>query len=245
MRVFPLKTFDASQFFLTGVNGGVTTTYEPIWDNTAAYTFLAAETTMTISSANANDTSAGTGARTVEITYVTQAGLQKTVVVSMNGQTGVTVAADMLTVRKFRVLTAGSGLTNAGIMYIGTGTVTTGVPAVIHGYMAAGLSVSTSAIDMVPAGQQLLIRQVYCASRSTTGGGHELSLELFGNGIRRRIMLPGFTNAAPLNYVPNYPIIIPSMTQFYAQVLASAGTGPVVFVADCLLLNNDVETFAA
>jgi hypothetical protein len=63
-------------------------------------------------------------------------------------------------------LTAGSGGTNAGIVYIGTGTVTTGKPAVVLSSIVAGAGESLQAIYTVPAS-----RTAYIASFFFTSSG--------------------------------------------------------------------------
>lgn len=71
-----------------------------------------------VSSSNANDTSAGTGARTILLTYYTSAGVGPlTETVTLNGTTAVnTVATDICFIESMRVLTAGSVGTNVGVI---------------------------------------------------------------------------------------------------------------------------------
>jgi hypothetical protein len=71
-----------------------------------------------IASASANDTAAGTGARTIKITYLDQTGAGPfTETLTLNGTTGVnTVATNICFIEQIEVLTAGSGGNNAGII---------------------------------------------------------------------------------------------------------------------------------
>jgi hypothetical protein len=74
-----------------------------------------------MASSNANDTSAGTGARTVKITYYTlSAGTVAgpfTETITLNGTANVnTVATNICYIEKLEVVTVGSGSTNAGII---------------------------------------------------------------------------------------------------------------------------------
>ena len=52
-------------FFKFGINGAVGTSVETVWAEGGTYVYPAAATVMKISSSSADDTSAGTGARTI------------------------------------------------------------------------------------------------------------------------------------------------------------------------------------
>lgn len=96
-----------------GYNSSVGTTYENITDlSTAHYPTSAA--TGTIVSASSSDTSSGTGARTVEIQGLDGNYDLITETVTMNGTANVTTTNSFLRVFRMRVVTAGSGETNAG-----------------------------------------------------------------------------------------------------------------------------------
>lgn len=83
---------------------------------------------LSVASGSANDTAAGTGARTVEVTGLV-AGVPTIETAIMNGQTAVVLTTAFDVVMAVRVLTAGSGGVNAGALSVGWGTVTTGAHA--------------------------------------------------------------------------------------------------------------------
>jgi hypothetical protein len=115
---------------------------------------------MTVSSSDANDTSAGTGARTIQISGLDGSYNEVSETIIMNGQTAVTTSNTYLRVNRALVLTAGSGGANAGIIYVGTGTVTAGVP--VNKYTTIngdGLNQSLQAFWTVPAGYTAYIYQ--------------------------------------------------------------------------------------
>lgn len=85
-----------------------------------------------VSSTSANDTAAGTGARTVRIEYLDSNYITGYETVILNGQTAVTTTASMFRIQSIIVITAGSSRTNVGTVYVGSGTVTAGVPAVVY-----------------------------------------------------------------------------------------------------------------
>lgn len=135
-----------------GYNPDVDTSEESIWPDGGTIPHPTAASVLKISSSDANDTSAGTGARTVLVSGLDGDYNTVTETVTLNGQTAVNTTNSFLYVNAFYVLTAGSGGQNAGVIYAGTGTVTAGVPAVIYDLIAAGYNNRTTAHYCVPAG---------------------------------------------------------------------------------------------
>ena len=133
------------------------TTVSPI--NTP-YTFPPSASQMTISSSSANDTVAGTGGRVVLVQYLDDNYNEQTEIVLTNGQTGVnTVATNILRVNRMIVVNTGSlGFTD-GDIYIGTGTITAGVPANIYHAVDTNETISNYGVYTVPAGWTLYTRQ--------------------------------------------------------------------------------------
>lgn len=99
---------------------------------------------MTISSSSANDTAAGTGARTVFIEGVNGTGGLTTEVVTLDGQTPVSTVNKYDAIERMVVQTVGSGEANTGVIYAGTGTVSSGVPDVP--YSAIGIGENNSLV---------------------------------------------------------------------------------------------------
>jgi hypothetical protein len=229
-----------SNFLLTGYNGAITTTKETVWDDSTVYTFRStAVSTMKVSSSDANDTSAGTGARTVTVTGVDGSYVTVSEVVTLNGQTGVATTNTYLSINSLSVTTAGSGGVNAGVIYVGTGTITAGVPAVPDATIAIGRNVSTHGFYTVPSGKTLILKRLHCASRNVTAGGHELSLETIVNGGLLNIPhLWAFQNLDGLNLSFEQGYLVAEKTQLQFKLLASAGTGPATLFAQGFLITN-------
>ena len=130
------------------------------------YTEPASAAQRSMSSSSASDTSAGTGARTVEITYYDNTGVGPlTETVTLNGTSSVnTVATNIRFIESMRVVTAGSGGANVGTITLfgstggGGGTVgTIGVGNLVtavgdnqtfwaHHYVAATYTVELSSL---------------------------------------------------------------------------------------------------
>lgn len=117
-----------------------------------AYTEQAANAQRSIVSSSANDAAAGTGARTVRVTYLTAAGLGPyTEDVTMNGTTPVNmVAVDVCFIERIEVLTVGGGKTNAGVISLKAAT---GGGGATVWSIAAGDGRTYGAHHYIPAGR--------------------------------------------------------------------------------------------
>ena len=91
-----------------GFNDTVGTDWEPIQVGSSSFVYPTSAGTATVVSDDTDDTSAGTGARTVEIQGLDSDYNQITETVTMNGTTNVVSTKSFLRVFRARVITAGS-----------------------------------------------------------------------------------------------------------------------------------------
>lgn len=96
----------------TDVNPG--TVPEDIWSTGGTLTYLSAAEQIDVASSSANDTAAGTGARTLTIDGLNSSFVQISETVTLNGVTPVRTVASFIRILGSRVSTAGSGGSNAG-----------------------------------------------------------------------------------------------------------------------------------
>jgi len=151
-----------------GNNPEVADSVETVWAQGGLYSYLSAATVLKVSSSSTDDTSAGTGARTVQLFGLDGDYNEISEVVTLNGQTAVNTTQSYLRINRMIVRSAGSGGANAGIIYAGTGTVTTGVPANIYATVNGdGTNQTLMAIWTVPAGYTGYLMQ-YDVSNGTT-----------------------------------------------------------------------------
>lgn len=229
-----------SALTLSGYNGGPTTTYEAVSPESAAYSFRsAAMSSPYCASSSANDTSAGTGARTISVTGVDTSYAAFTETLTMNGQTSVTfTTTNILGINNVTVLTAGSGGSNAGVIRCGTGTNTAGVPAVVEAHVAVGLNQQQSFIYTVPANYTLICDGLSVANKHTTAANaYDFALDTIVNGgVRVRKQL-GYmeTGGGNPSFFP-FKIKFAEKTQLQLQVLAATATDPVFASMNCLLV---------
>lgn len=141
-----------SSVIVFGYNPDVDTTEESVWPDGGTVPHPTVASVLKISSSSANDTSAGTGARTVYIEGLNGSYNTVSETVILNGQTEVDTVNSYLYVNNFYVLTVGSGGVNAGNINAGTGVVTAGVPAVLYDIIATGYNNRTTGHYCVPAG---------------------------------------------------------------------------------------------
>lgn len=227
----------ATPLYLNGVNGASTTTYETLWDNSSLYTFLATNMAApTLVSSSANDTAAGTGARTVLVSGVNSSFVEVSETVTLNGVGAVALANSYMSINSMRVLTAGTGGTNAGTLTLASSTPTT------HALMAISASMTTSFMYTVPADKTLMMLDLCVATRSATAGGNSLAIETIVNlsGVKtRKFFVPdtSATGGTPF-FKFSIPLVFEEKTQINGLVISGAGTGPVTALATCMLLDN-------
>lgn len=155
--------------FKFGNNPVVGSSLETIWTQGGLYSYPPTASVMTVSSSSTNDASAGTGARTVTVSGLDADYNEISELVTLNGQTPVNTTKSYLRVNRMIVRSAGSGGGNEGVIYTGTGTVTSGVPAnvyaTINGIESSNQTLMT--LWTVPAGYTAYLLQ-YAVSNGTT-----------------------------------------------------------------------------
>lgn len=139
-----------------GLNADVDSGTEDVQSNGGTLNIPSAAAATTIVSSNANDTAAGTGARTVKIKGIDDNYSKLEETASLNGATPVALVGSYFRINSIEVLTAGSGGSNAGIIDVKhSTTVLLSVPVGYNRSQAAFFS---------PYGQlkSWLITKVYC-----------------------------------------------------------------------------------
>jgi hypothetical protein len=153
--------------FKFGFNPDVDDSLETIWAEGGLYSYLSAATVLKISSSSTNDTSAGTGARTVTLFGLDANYDEISETITLNGQTAVNSTLSYLRIYRMTVDTAGSGGKNAGVIYAGTGTVTSGVPANKYATIAIGDNQTLMALWTVPRGYTAYLSQTDVTAATT------------------------------------------------------------------------------
>lgn len=183
-----------------------------------------------IASANAADTSAGTGARTVKITYYDQTGAGPfTETVTLNGTTGVnTVSTTICFIENIMVVTAGSSGSNTGIITLYTAINKGGT---VIGTIGALVNQTFWAHHYVSTGKTCYISGLSFSSSATAGGNGAVfylkeSIPTVANSISLQIsdfnhLFGQSSNTTTRTYVS--PIQVAGPARITAYVLPDAG----------------------
>jgi hypothetical protein len=206
-----------------GFNPDVDTSQVSVWPLPSLIAFPAAALQMTVSSTSADDTSAGTGARTVVVEGLDANYNEVSETVTLNGQTPVTMTASLLRVNYAYVLTAGSGNGAAGDIYIGTGTVTAGFPATTYDVIKFDYNTTITGSFTVPAGYKAYVSQgLFSAGQA--GGSNQVQGRLLTRGtdnIRRTAAVTSINNGVA-DYTFEYPLAVPEKTTLEATAIGSS-----------------------
>lgn len=222
---------------LHGYNATVTTLAD-LWPQNIVRTLPTAGFTIGVSSSSASDAAAGTGARAVQVDFLDTAYVPHTITVVLNGQTMVsdtTQVATAFRINDIRVVSVGSGATNAGDVYVydNTATVTTGVPQAatkIFHKVVAGDSVGRGGFYTVPAGCALQVNQIRAGIDDTTTTARAVQLNakitVYNGGQNIPVLFPIGSQLVGGELIEDlaFPTIIDEKSDIAFKVAASAST---------------------
>lgn len=211
---------------IIGHQEAVTTTFTTLYPAGVPQLFEALEaagSTIAIASEDANDTSDGSGARTVSVSGLDGDGFEISETVTLNGQTKVALTSTWNIVHTMQVLTAGSGGNNAGILNIGLNadTFTSGIPTTLHACTEATWNLSRLGWYQIPTGKK----------------GYFTALVIFcGAGKVGEIRLVQTANATGLEY-----IIIELGNKESISHISTADNSPPLQAGDILRADGKVS----
>lgn len=222
-----------------GYNPDQDSAVETVWPHGGLLSFTPSAIQMSISSSSANDTSGGTGARTVYISGLDSDHNTIFETVTLNGQTAVTTTKSYLHINEAYVLSAGSLDSAAGDIYIGTGIVTAGVPATVYDIIAYDYNRRVTGSYTVPAGYTAYVEQGLFSTGSSSGGTSVTGrlMTRGANNIRLTAAIVTLNNGSA-DYAFEYPIVIPEKTTIEAQASASANNNACSSMFILLLVKN-------
>ena len=225
-----------------GFNSAVDTTLATIWLQGGLYSYLGSASTLYISSSSANDTAAGTGARTVTVSGLDNNFDFKAETVSLNGQTGVELnGSTWFRVNRIVVNTAGTGGGNAGVLYVGTeATPSGGVPTNKYATVGIGDNQTLMTTYTIPRGYTAYITQKDVSASSSAGKFAILSLVArpFGGVFNVKDRVLSSEGYSTIQYP--YPLKFTEKTdiEVRAQADSAGGTVTVSAALDILLIQN-------
>lgn len=212
-------------FNIAGHSPNIQTTEPPhlLWDRKLAYSFQTSAQSLEIVSDSVNDTSAGTGARTVLVETLNSAYVTQTQIVTLNGTTPVALTGTHLIVQSVLVLTSGSNFTNVGNL-----TVRVSGAGAIQGYIAAEIGIQRAFKYTVPAGKTLVIDNLYLNSTTPTGTTKTVTLDFiirFENGTVAKTQTNYFSGNTTLSISLPTGFVVPEKSTIFAQITAVDANG--------------------
>lgn len=222
-----------------GYSTVVGATAYPIWNVAANRPYVTTATVLKISSSSADDDSAGTGARTIAIYGLDQNYNAISESVILDGQTEVNTGNSYLRVSKIVVTSVGSGGFNAGVIYAGTGTVTAGVPAVIHELVPINFNASMSGVYTVPAGYTAYVYQGGLTSQSNGNNYLTGRLKTSNQGSPKTTNAVTIFTEGMVDYNFTCPLKLPEKTDLEACATVSANTSTATSFFFIILVKND------
>lgn len=218
--------------FVFGNNADINGSVETIWSQGGVYAYPAAAIAMKVSSSSADDDAAGTGARTVVVTGLDENYNEASETVTLDGQTEVLTTTTFIRIFAAYVATAGSGGTAAGTIYVGTGTVTAGVPATIYAAIPLGENRTQSCIWTVPAGYTLYVTGGTFSAASNNAAQYVLGkfvIRPFGGVFQNTADITVNSNVFKYDWEVALPI--PEKTDIEARGIALSGSNFFVTAA--------------
>lgn len=212
-----------------GTTGG--TGEETVWDAAGAFPWasLATAQALEIVSSSANDTAAGTGARTVRIRGLSATYAEITEDVTLNGTTAVDLTLSYLRVFSIEVLTAGSGLVNAGTLTLRLDAAGATVAAV-----TIGKNISQSGVWTVPLNKQAYLMRWQATRPTTTNFAGGVYIRTFG-GLFKPIAYEQFTGAGKIGSLYPLALFLPEKADIDFRVTTAASTTAVTAEADIIV----------
>lgn len=194
---------------------------EDCWGGSGLYQGfpLTAETVSVVSS-SANDTAAGTGARTLRLSGLDSSGNFLTEIVTLNGQTPVVTTNQFLRINRAFVLTSGNSNRNFND---GTITINQSVTtSTVFGIIDPGLNNLKAAIYTIPLGTTGVLRNIQISGlRSTSAFSGVGGLYVRENNAAPRMeIVGGFSNSQVYNLKEEGGIYLPALTDVVIRILS-------------------------
>ena len=233
--------------FKFGFNPDVDNALETVWAEGGLYGYLSAASVLKVSSSSTDDAAAGTGARTVQLYGLDADYNEINEIVTLNGQTSVNSVNSFLRINRMVIRSAGSGEINAGVIYAGTGTVTSGVPANKYATIAIGDGQTLMALWTVPAGYTAYLFQTDLTAACTTSNkllNVRIVSRPFGEVFQIKDKFGMGVGGETVTQVYQYPLKFEEKTDLEVRAIGDAGSANIQVSAglDIIYIKNDGAT---
>lgn len=225
---------------INGYNAAVVAVEETAWREGGAYAYPAAATTLDVTSGSAEDDTdkgagvPGTGAHTVRITGLDADYEEISEDIDLNGVGAVTTTAEFLRVNDMRVIAAGTGGANAGIILAkGHGGAT------VYAHIAAGANGTQQAVYTVPAGKQahVIAAQFNDDSSNQVAETWRIMVREYGGVFIDTLK---FITSNSYNLYQDFlPIAIPEKSDVEVRCLGTAVSSAISVLLEMLVCTTD------
>ncbi len=223
-----------------GYNPDVDQTEETVWPGGGIYVHPSTATIMQVSSSDADDRAAGTGARTIVIQGLDANYNEISETVTLNGQTQVPTTKSYLRINYAYVASAGSSNGAEGDIYMGVGAATAGVPVTTYQIIKFDYNTSVTGHYTIPAGYTGYM-DAGSINVGQTGVSNPVICRLVLTGINKiRLSVAIVTiNIGTAQYDFKFPLVIPEKTDIEAAAKGAAANNEVTSYFNIVLIKND------
>lgn len=215
-----------------GYNPDIDTSEESVWPDGGVIPHPTVASVLAIVSSSANDTAAGTGARTVYIEGVDGDYNFVSETVTLNGTTNVSTTEEFLYVNSMYVVTAGSNGANAG-------EITAKVSTTLYDLIAVGYNNSTTAHYCVPAGYTgYMVAGIITAGQASGSTSVTAYLKQHGPDGLVRVGAVSTLNNGSIQYDFDPPYVIPAKNCVGATAIGSAANNSVSAFFNIILVKE-------
>jgi len=216
---------------------------EDLWNGGGIYTGfpLGSPETIECFSSDNDDTTGGTGARTIELISILDGNYEPPltpIILTMNGSTPTVTTGTFLRLSKVKVLTVGSTGINEGVITCRQTTTTSNVfivMPILHGEsVVSGFT--------VPAGKTAYVKQIHVSVRDTKSRLITGSLwqREFGGSIISTILFSAL-QSMPYTYSPLGGFKMSEKTDFIIRVNTTSGNNTNVAVSCDIVLFDNID----
>lgn len=222
--------------------GSCSQTLVTIWDDDGGlYEYPSGgTTTLTVSSSSNSDRSGGSAAQSVTVQGLDENYLEVSETIDLEGQSAVSTSNTFTRVNRAFVAEAGVDGDAAGDIYIGEGTVSSGVPAKVYSKITQGNNQTLQTVYTVPANKTLYLDDVVFSAAVSIGNKTVtmkfVTREFGSNAFRIKYQIPLQSGSAKDEFI--YPLKIPSKTDIEVRAIANSDNNFVAGIYQGILIQE-------
>ena len=227
-----------------GHNADVNSVEETVWDGGGIYAYPASSAQWYVSSSNAADTAAGTGAREIRIFGLDANYNEISEDITLTGQTQKITVNSYLRVYRAFVIEAGTGGTAAGDIYVAASGATSGVPDnAVYAKISQGSNQTLMTVYTVPAGHTLYLDDLNMNAGISLANNYlvaRLIIRDFGSNVFRDQVKAVLQSGSYIDKF-EYPYRINEKTDIEVRARATSSNNPVSASWQGVLIKNDID----